>query len=206
MQNERFHKSNPSFSYLENSSKQAEYLYKQILNPRNRGYKIPKAGISTEILTYIAFKENGIPIKYSSYENDTKKHFDFSVTEKDIHVDTTCSNSAKNYLKKYVNGKVLVLYIPFGNKETISDFKNSRLCSHKESYIYNLLKHNRFNTRDFLYHTLDINYEILYVLRENSFREEGRYDTRKILVGLQELLITQLHDAINSIDSPLDNI
>lgn len=194
MQTERMDQSQITTRYFNHLAHQTEHLYKRILNPEKSQYKIPKVGMSIEVLTYMALREHNIPITYASFQDDIENQIDFFITDEPFPVDITCLNDDENFKKKYVRGISPVLFIPYSDCESCRPFKHSKPIPVRLSYLYGLIVEDTFDTEDFLYKTLDTNLEIMHHISNSN----GRKFNKRFLT-YQELFLNEFEKSIDTI-------
>ena len=184
-----------------------EEIFKKIhyilSNKGNSGSLIAtNSGINAEVLFYISIKDK-IPIRLSTLKEDYFEFFDFTLFDKEL--DVTSSMSNRTFIDKFNEGHPPCLLIP-----KFSIYNNLHLPifdpPFNERYAYKLIYENKFDKKDFLKSTLEINYKILDVLKDcykrgdnNSFglkrAQYGRIT--KGVINRQKGLLKRLSKELN---------
>ena len=185
--------------------KEKNTLYDHIRNVITTSENIPPAGINAEILFYIALKDK-VEIRPSTLREDYLEHFDFLINGEKI--DVTCNIDNPTIFKwKWTHGHPPALIIP---ESPLRNYRSAEYFvgypGYTETYTYQLLFENNFNTDRFLRETLYINYEMLNILKDclhkreyNKFHIQEKHigNITQDVINNQKRVLKMLSDKLN---------
>ncbi|MDD3475074.1 MAG: hypothetical protein PHP08_04245 [Candidatus Dojkabacteria bacterium] len=141
-----------------------EILYDYTKNLILSSEGTPPPGISAEVLFYIALK-NKLSIRPATLKEDFLGHFDFLIDGQQVDV-TCCIDHPTLFKEKWTKDHPITLLVPIAPLE---DYKYSKhsvdYAPFYTSYTYKLIFENTFNIDMFLRDTLNINNEMLEILK-----------------------------------------
>lgn len=180
-----------------------------LVNPEENFQRIPRLGITGEVLTKIALDTRGIIAIPSPLKEDVSEKYDFLIMGE--KVDITTSPLDETFVKKFTNGHPITLFVPSYLFDSTDSTTPLRESCFKDSYGYKLIYEDRFDVDNFLDNTLNINYAALEILKEICDHGEfNQYELTSNQFGdVNPKLISHyegfLNDLTTELNNPLDN-